>query len=77
MLGPNCTMKKLVCPATPLLLMNPMSSGAGRTGCWHEYKSLRKHGINFISKPIAKLDHRCEGKMFSFNFVRIVVVQNS
>ena len=54
-----------------------VSSGVGRTGCWHEYKSLRKSGINFISKPINKLDHRCAGKMFNFNFVCIVVVQNS
>ena len=50
-----------------------VSSGVGR----HEYKSLRKRGINFISKPIDKLDHRCAGKMFTFNFVCIVVVQNS
>ena len=54
-----------------------VSIGVGRTGCWHEYKSLRKRGINFISKPIDKLDHRCSGKMFNFNFVCIVVVQNS
>ena len=45
-----------------------VSSGAGRTGCWHEYKSLRKHGINFIAKPIDKLDHRCAGNIFNFNF---------
>ena len=54
-----------------------VSSGVGWTGCWHEYKSLRKHGINFISKPIDKLDHRCAGKIFNFNFVCIAVVQNS
>ena len=54
-----------------------VSSGVGRTGCWHEYKSLRKRGIKFFSKPIDKLDHRCSGKMFKFNFVCIVVVQNS
>ena len=54
-----------------------VSSGVGRTGCWHEYKSLRKHYINFISKPIDKLDHRCAGKMFNFNFVCIVELQNS
>ena len=54
-----------------------VNSGVGRTGCWHEYKSLWKHGINFISKSIDKLDHMCAGKMFNFNFVCIVVVQNS
>ena len=54
-----------------------VSSGVGRTGCWHEYKSLRKRDINFISKPVDVLDHRCAGKMFNFNFVCIVVVQNS
>ena len=54
-----------------------VSSGVGRTGCWHEYKSLRKRCINFISNPIDKLDHRCAGKMFNFNFVCIAVVQNS
>ena len=54
-----------------------VSSGVGQTGCWHAHKSLRKRGINFISKPIDKLDHRCAGKMFNFNFVCIVVVQNS
>ena len=54
-----------------------VSSGVERTGCWHEYKSLRKRCINFISKPIGKLDHRCAGKNFNFNFVCIVVVQNS
>ena len=54
-----------------------VSSGVGRTGCWHEYKSPRKRGINFILKPIDKLDHRCAGKMFNFNFVCIALVQNS
>ena len=54
-----------------------VSSGVRRTGCWHEYKSLRKDGINFILKPIDKLDHRCAEKMFNFNFVCIAVVQNS
>ena len=54
-----------------------VSSGTGRTGCWHEYKSLRKRGINFISKPIDILDYSCAGKMFNFNFVCIAVVQNS
>ena len=52
-----------------------VSSGVERTGCWHEHKSLRKHGINFISNPIDKLDHRCAGKIFNFNFVVIVVVK--
>ena len=28
-----------------------VSSGVGRTGCWHEHKSLRNHGINLILKP--------------------------
>ena len=54
-----------------------VSSGVGRTGCWHEYKSLRKRGINFISKPIDKWDHRCAGQIFNFNFVCIAVVQKS
>ena len=49
-----------------------VNSGVGRTECWHEYKSLRKHGINFISKPVDKLDHRCAGTMLNFNFVCIV-----
>ena len=40
------------------------SSGVGRTECWHEHKSLRKRGINFISKTIDKSDHRCAGKIF-------------
>ena len=54
-----------------------VSSGVGRTGCWHAHKSLRKRGINFISKPIDKFDHKCAGKIFNFNFVCIVVVQKS
>ena len=54
-----------------------VSSGVGRTGWRHQYKSQRKHGINFISKHIDKLDHRCAGKMFNFNLVCIAVVQNS
>ena len=51
-----------------------VSSGVGRTGCWHAHKSPRKHGINFISKPMDKLGHRCARKKFNFNFVCIVVV---
>ena len=39
-----------------------VSSGVGQTGCWHEYKSLRKRGINFISKPIDKLVAGVQGK---------------
>ena len=54
-----------------------VSSGVGRTGCWHARKSLRKCGINFISKPIDKLDLRWAGKIFNLNFVCIVVVQKS
>ena len=54
-----------------------VSSGVGRTGCCHEYKSLRKRDINFISKTIDKLDQWCAGEMFNFNFVCIALVQNS
>ena len=52
-----------------------VSSGVGRTGCWHVHKSLRKHAINFISMTIDKLYHRCAGKIFNFNFSCNVVVQ--
>ena len=54
-----------------------VTSGVGRTGCWHEHQSLRKHGINLISKPIDKLYHMCAGKIFNFNFSCNVVVQMS
>ena len=53
-----------------------VSSGVGRTECWHEHKSFTKHSINLISKPFDKLDHRCSGKIFDLNFLCIVVVQS-
>ena len=45
-----------------------VSSGVGRTECWHEYKSLRKQCINLISTPIDKYDQRPPGKIFNFGF---------
>ena len=38
-----------------------VSSGEVRTECWH------------VHNPIVKLDHKCAGKIFNFNF--FVVVQ--
>ena len=42
------------------------NSSVGRTGCWHEHKSLRKRGINFISKLINKLESSAPLREASF-----------
>ena len=50
----------------------------GHTGCWHEHKSLRKHGINLISKTIDTFYHRCAGKIFNLKILcNLVVHQNT
>ena len=55
----------LYCKVTRLQLLFHIlvSSRVGRIGCWHAQKSLRKHSINLIAKPIDKLDHRCAGEI--------------
>ena len=46
-----------------------VSSGVGRTECWHEYKILRKQYINLNSTPIDRYDQRPPGKRFNFPFL--------